>query len=880
MSACPLTWVDVRSSTSQIQSESLSSTSVITMVGNGFTNEECTDTNKDEATECSMRMPSPVTVCIPKVEPCYDSVSDWNEDLLNTDELIGSAIPFITPYKIKDPIILLEKCDKIWETLKLIKDVQSSKSTNTLNSVSLENENHKSYIKYQPNVLGNNNVTLPNLKLCVKSTQRLYPCPTCGKPYLHKRDLRHHSAKIHGIFMSLDRPRNNVPGKQSVSKDKETSVAETEQNMVKKLNLKRSHTKQINPSPKSAKSNTNESNQESVSSSQSQGKKTNISMHTKDTLINSENVKKDQKKAISRKELSQNSTLSSACKECILCKYFVKDLRKHLVDYHKIQATDFMLKELEKTSTVLKVNKSKNDIGNTNNNNSLRNDPVSNNKQQFQRNEKRKLNVSYTRHEKRFKIDNNTSKVNSYQCEICSGLYRPHHIKRHLVGHRNRGETKENFHLINYNYSDPSDISGFEDRDKSNSTSLFKNNKKGKRIPRKRNEFYRINDSKGNTTCSCGRSFRNPYTLYVHKRSCKFQNDEMEEYAIGSAKETVENSLAKINIKIKKRNDSYEIVGREREKPEELEDAAKDTDPLTDPCDQDVENDKQENNEITGSSKYSDEHKFLKIAKIDEDSDIDVDIEENSQSGSTISNSNQKNNNRDNLLTNELINQSEEKESEPITRRSRYSRITSNVKGSPKSLLESHIIEKQNICVCGTLFDTRKALDVHTLKHQAHSRLICGYCDTTFPDIDMWKSHQCDHKKAKLFIDIPLEIDCHLCTTTFSSYTAFDEHVRTQHYNPIIPYLCFQCDKRFCNTTVRKNHINSEHDKYVCPICDVTYTDKMKTRHEGYHYGLGYPCHLCKKTYSAKSYFNKHMQKTHPVRRSLNKVTCDSNLAS
>ncbi|XP_031834476.1 uncharacterized protein LOC116427828 isoform X2 [Nomia melanderi] len=878
------------------------------MSGNGSADQQCNNYNKDEAVKLPMLMPCLDTVCVPKVEPCYNRTSDSNEDESNIDKLITSSIHFTTPYKVKDPIILLEKCDKIWETLKLIKTVQNDKSSNTLKSLSVENTNAKSYIKYQP-VLSNNNAALPNFKLSVKSTRKLYPCVTCGKIYFERRRLGHHSEKIHGILIATLRSKKSITHKNSIDTEKESSTSKTEQNSLKKFNVKKNQCKQVKDSSShSVTSRVTESNSGNTSNFQSQARKKDNVINTKDSLTDKGNVRKDQKKGVSHKELTQNRTSvslhdeSSSQQQCILCKKFVKDVRKHLVDYHKIDCSGPMLKELEKSSAMLTDNKVKRDNVN---NKYLESSLNTNDKQQFQKNGKRKLNLSETVHKKRYKINGNNYQEtkflqsSKFLCEICLELCRPNSFRKHVTAHHMRGETKENFQLMNCNYFNSSlsskqninekqkcssleNTNACKDRNVNGSINLLKDKKINEQKFKNRREFYMRSKSKHDTTCFCGRQFRDPYTLYLHKSKCYLVTGETEQHTTKNKRETVPNvtgsdtdrdSRFGISIKIKRRNDSsYEIVRRESDNGKSLQDStcSRDTELASNSIENIAVTDQQEQQyEITESSKYSENHSFLKIQHVDED--MDIDIEGDSQNGSIISNITNKH------PTSEIINDSHEKqqENETKTKDTRSSQIISDVKNSLKKVLQTQKCEKydnvesdtsvkHNLCICGTLFDTKKALDFHIMKHQLRSQLVCGYCNEKFSDITKWKAHQCTVTKFKIFHDVPVELDCHYCNATLNSYTKFDAHMKLQHFDPVLPFECFHCEKRFSSSTIRRNHIKAEHEKIVCFICKMEYLHNMKTRHEGYHYGLGYPCHMCKKTYSSSYILSKHIKNIHP----------------
>ncbi|XP_063985208.1 uncharacterized protein LOC135166662 isoform X2 [Diachasmimorpha longicaudata] len=141
--------------------------------------------------------------------------------------------------------IHVERCDKIWETMKLIRELQEPHSDDSLehlyyddthehdddedeeerrvmaaddeeeettdSPLNDEESNSSSqahpmipYIKYQP-VLGNGNTALPNFQFSVKSTRALYQCNTCGRQYSHRSTLREHSERIHNIILPMIR---------------------------------------------------------------------------------------------------------------------------------------------------------------------------------------------------------------------------------------------------------------------------------------------------------------------------------------------------------------------------------------------------------------------------------------------------------------------------------------------------------------------------------------------------------------------------------------------------------------------------------------------------------------------------------------------------
>ncbi|XP_017756714.1 PREDICTED: uncharacterized protein LOC108548340 [Eufriesea mexicana] len=714
----------------------------------------------------------PLLVSIPKIEPLFPNISISNEDTSNVDEL---AIPFVTPYKVKDPIILLERCDKIWETLKIVKNIQDRNKSNVFNSLPLEVTAAKStnvlndnkYIEYQP-VLGNNSAGLPNFKLSVKNKKKLYQCVTCGKQYSLYRTMRYHSQKIHGIYI----PTKTMKNDEKKMLDKEMMINEK---------------------------------------------------------INS---------------LYDNIPLLT----CTLCKQSIRDMRKHLVDYHKIESPNFMLKKLDEKLTVSEGNK----LNVFNNENKTLNE-ISQEKQRnslyFQNVRRRKSNI--LRNKKR-------------KCEICLGLYQVSSFFRHIRVHRTRGETKENFHLSTKKYAN----SPLHRKSKKNfkiddiffpstkynakyNSNLSKNNEGEEQIMQNENKDKKMSDV---FVCSCGRSFRNPHTLFTHKKYCILSKElELLQTADSVAQsDSDRHSGTGLSITIKKKNNSYEIIDKdngntsENNTQIELQDYPR---------------------EILELSKYSERHSILKLESVNED--VDIDIEDDSEA-------NFSNNNISNSACEVVNNFSQEREESTIKveqddksyQENSNSELLQETALSKNDSKQSNDIKvnfktKYNVCLCGYQFYTKRALEIHISKHHAGSKLLCGYCKANFPNATEWNKHLCSVTQGKKFVPLPLEINCRYCNITLNAYKKFDDHVKLKHFDPILPFHCFQCHKRFSNTTARKMHADTDHKITICSICNNKCLNFMKSKHKAYHYGLGFPCHFCKRTYTCKIHLLRHNKAVH-----------------
>ncbi|XP_043266191.1 zinc finger protein 62-like isoform X1 [Colletes gigas] len=844
---------------------SCSPASLIKMFSNASPTQEHVDYNKDTTIQQPEQMACTISVSIPKVEPCCYSESDFSEGTSDTNGIITSPIPFTTPYKVKDPIVLLEKCDKIWETLKLIKDVQGSNSLGTFNELSSNITNSESlYIKYQP-VLGNNNTALPNFKFSIKTTQKLFHCSTCGKLYTTNRSLRSHSDRIHGIYIP--------PKRTSQSKKHETRLV-------------------TDSLPQSVPSNETECKSPSASNVQLQKKKKNVFIPASNNIDGNENIKKDEKGTM-HKELKQNekSTVLQndlVSQQCVLCKQLVKNIREHLTDYHKIECSNLMLQELEKTSAAPKV-KELNKI-------SVNNEPLKNNgiiqDKHFvscQRKRKEKSNISHENLKKKPKLDSDGNNFKTQgemeksirQCDICYGIYKAKSFSKHLRIHRIRGETKNNFHLFSCNYLNSPFCSRHKGTENSNNvspenTNLFKA-KMQKQMCNNQSSYMTRSYMKNHfkeleTTCSCGRSFRNPHTLYMHKTKCHFPNSKETQLAKNSKLDmsAMQNRCDKdsgvgISITIKKKNNSYEVVGKDIGDENKLQSSSdsRNINEVSDMSEDDTEVDSQDQQYIVESSKYSENHSILRIQFVDED--VDVDIEEDSQNNLF------NNNICDKLITNEMINdfkkddQMQEKKVEQNNSNSNFSckNVVAEEEHENCNDTMLKINSNNNICLCGNIYDSKEALDIHINEHHKSAQLMCGYCKENFHNIIGWHKHKCSITKGGVYVDPLFEISCHYCSAVFNCYVKFDQHIKLKHYDSVVPYQCYKCQKRFSSAACRKLHFETDHNLPTCTICGKYCTDTMKFRHEAYHYGLGFPCHTCKKTYNSKFILSRHISKVH-----------------
>ncbi|XP_047364527.1 uncharacterized protein LOC124954918 isoform X1 [Vespa velutina] len=838
------------------------------------------DKDKEEPPE---RLVVDVDIPLLKIEPMSPTRSNSYESLQSPSQL-----PIVTPFKLKDPIILLERCDKIWETLKLIKNVQSKGSENVINNSiekidttnltesSFEKDPEPSYIIYQP-VLGNNNSALPNFKFSVKSTKKLFHCNVCGKEYSENRSLRSHSQKIHGIY---------IPPKRKYNKSKYKEISN----------------ECINSDP--------------------------IAQPTNCTKINENDFQTEKKNNLLDKDIVQTKYAYRG--KCPLCKRTITDLHKHLTEYHKIGCPNLVMKELE-SNALVSPNISLQDLTKAMVN-TMSSSEVSDNESTMISEQmlQKKMNLNEIPNLENASENLYTEEASKFKCEICLGVYASYNsFYKHSRIHRSRGETKNNFNVLKCRYlNSPLNAkrtelllstvtSNPQNKEKTKTFSLDSN--EGVNSQEHENNSYNYNNrTRGSKkyldrSCICGRSFREYHTLVLHKNSCKFKDaSETESFMEDNPDRDSGNG---INIKIKKKNDSYEIVSRDSGDENKSKDSGHpyDCDTPSDISDIIFENTNEvceENHSLNAleSSKYSKNHSILKIETIDEN--IDVDIEEDSRNIPLNENekNNQINENMQIRKTQEqkgnievvpptylcetiMTEQSETTDDLNILKTKQKSidaeNTTDLIKSKKKKSIEktktSNLFKKKKenlikidnqkslsntsmyvntICPCGESFQTLRSCNSHIAKcHPLFLR--CGYCTERFNSIGEYNNHRCNVKVGKKFSELQADMSCPFCHTIVKNKNEFDQHIKFQHFDPELPYQCHECTQKFPSSTGCQLHFQRAHGKCVCNVCGTKLTAAAKLRHEGYHYGLGFPCHICKKTHSSRKHLINHYENIH-----------------
>ncbi|KAG5330783.1 ZSC12 protein, partial [Acromyrmex heyeri] len=847
-----------------------------------------------------------------KTEPSTELGNSIDDPLIFDESSIH--IPVFAP-TIKAPVVLLERCDKIWETLQLIKTVQVEKPTVLTNDDCDKNEEKKnkegmqhldeveqseSRVKNQPKLRSDN--TMPPFKVSVLRTKKLYPCTICGIQYLERRSLRKHSERVHGIVIPLliqrKRLKRNALNKKNFDAASQVSSISKENNNSEKVY----------------------DNKDSCEKTTAKTKLTNVESTT-----------------------ASPSALSERFVKCTLCQQKVSSLRKHLTNYHKIGGSTSVMEQLE-SSLLSEPKTSPGDKRTT-----LKNEPhqdgfrLMDNENDTRRTSKvqgkRKYKLSYPRKKRklnneRYAFVQNPPTITkeeilnayTYKCDICLGFYKTAHgLYKHKRIHKLRGETKQNFHKFTCRYFNSPFNKKYKSLQSSTKSANSVANNANNRIDEKAtlqlnnsrrntlrnqncsisNRAIRYNEriNKNNeTTCTCGRSFRNPHTLFLHKNNCELcQNDDIVKSTRVSSDR---DSGIGINITIKKRNDSYEIVGKDDE--DKLQNSKtrlkEDTSSMfgTSNYTKDFTKASIKQQDTSDSSKYSKDHSILKLEDTDEDVIIDIEddvqiaFDENNTTKQMIAQENGKQN------SSKLGNDTKDGKIEKIfnevnTLKQMCQKVldireSGNIKNKNKEYNQIKKPCKENNQVKNQEMYQNKRELRSTNKRYLYSKIksnysndetkvctmqfkpmICGYCKEQFNNIKLYDNHQCTVTKGRPFDEFSLQLRCFFCKEMLNSYSEFDDHMRFKHFDH--GYHCFQCPERFTSDKGRLSHFHLDHNDLICRFCNKKITISLKTPHEGYHLGFGYPCHKCKKAYTNSRNLSYHKYTIH-FNGADNLVTC------
>ena len=100
---------------------------------------------------------------------------------------------------------------------------------------------------------------------------------------------------------------------------------------------------------------------------------------------------------------------------------------------------------------------------------------------------------------------------------------------------------------------------------------------------------------------------------------------------------------------------------------------------------------------------------------------------------------------------------------------------------------------------------------------------------------------------------------CHSCCIGFDDPFNFQQHMVAVHARPM-PYMCSQCGRCYGSNTGLKHHTRLHDGKvYVCPVCDVSFsqTSSMKRHLKTAHSSK--QCVTCQGIFKIGEDYNTHV---------------------
>ncbi|CAL8099543.1 unnamed protein product [Orchesella dallaii] len=221
--------------------------------------------------------------------------------------------------------------------------------------------------------------------------------------------------------------------------------------------------------------------------------------------------------------------------------------------------------------------------------------------------------------------------------------------------------------------------------------------------------------------------------------------------------------------------------------------------------------------------------------------------------------------------------------------------------------LKSHLVEEPESEANKVTLDenTGSVIEAELPKAQ---RIInyCQFCEWGFLSKDLMELHQLIHVKKQNGA-----YHCPNCTNTFVFVSQLQSHFNSQHGSNLMPYKCFECNKRFFSQTTQRLHIKRHNMRreqirkdpntvFICIDCGATCMDakaleKHRKRHDPANHlkctepgcdvkfeekkqlivhlkrvhnkGEEYPCPICGVTFIfqhyIKQHMNTHLERTH-----------------
>ncbi|XP_024938162.1 uncharacterized protein LOC107265077 isoform X2 [Cephus cinctus] len=491
------------------------------------------------------------------------------------------------------------------------------------------------------------------------------------------------------------------------------------------------------------------------------------------------------------------------------------------------------------------------------------------------------------------KPDSNTI----YCCNICQrivhGKYR---LNTHNEAHVRRGETLENIgdhHQKSGHKSEQKskkhkrakslesmthsriELNGVDESLKQANTKKGRNTKNSKKSKVKQTiQMEPDHSEKCFIKCICGKSFSNMAALDEHYISCDFNHRRSD------ANRSVTSPISRATIQglsltIKKRNDSYEIVHRDIGDEEmcNVSSHIKTNEPpsgifLTSSDIAEIEDSLTIKKELIGIEEQNGLNSFPNFLL-----DMEFPEEDNNNIPTDVLGDKQQTTEKE-IADPEALQllSKDTPSSEDITSQivNDHRCILCEKFFSSKSKILKHWSEHGPKLLCNCEENVINMQEYEDHIHRNHPEVVtCGYCAKIFDTLFDFAEHRCDVTKGKPLDGSKAPFPCLKCNKNFNKGIAFDRHVKNFHPDIVKPLQCYNCSLRFSTKDERKKHMTELHWKSKCNICYKMCTHGLKNKHESYHYGLGFPCHVCKKAYSNKESFTHHIMLTH-----ISKIKC------
>ena len=176
--------------------------------------------------------------------------------------------------------------------------------------------------------------------------------------------------------------------------------------------------------------------------------------------------------------------------------------------------------------------------------------------------------------------------------------------------------------------------------------------------------------------------------------------------------------------------------------------------------------------------------------------------------------------------------------------------------------------------------------------HDFHGKVkpfVCDLCTRAFSFRVSLEKHTKNHlgtsngQAFKKVVKKRIKFSCEMCSEVFTLTRKLKDHMKTVHdfHGKVKPFVCDVCKKAFSFRVSlekhSKNHLGTSNGqafkkvikkriKFSCEMCSEVFTltrklkDHMKTVHDFHGKVKPFVCDVCKKAFSFKASYRKHIQ--------------------